>query len=244
MRSAVLSDIHGNLEALSAVLQAIAGMRADQIVCLGDLVGYNADPNECVDIARSEHMVCVLGNHDAVACGLTEPDNFNPLAKQAVLWTQLQLTGRNRAFLRELPRETMVDGLFLCHGAIHDTDRYIMTLKEVRENLDLLAALPGGPRVCFHGHTHLRTSFSAQGSVLVREFGDDIWTRPDRRYLINPGAVGQPRDGDPRAAFAVHDSSEKRITFHRVAYDVQACQDKIIRTGLPPRLAERLATGW
>ena len=244
MRYAVLSDIHGNLEALTAVLDRIAGMGADRLLCLGDLVGYNANPNECVDIARSENMVCVMGNHDSAACGLTEPVNFNPWAKQAVLWTQLHLTGRNRTFLRGLKRETALDGLFLCHGAIHDTDRYLLSRNDVRETIGLMAELPGSPRICLHGHTHLQMAFSGFGPELLREFGDELRLLSGRRYLINPGAVGQPRDGDARAAFLIYDSGEERVTFHRAEYDITSCQDKIIGAGLPPRLAKRLTMGW
>ncbi len=244
MRYAVLSDIHANLEALTAVLGQVARLGVDGLLCLGDLVGYNANPNECVDIVRSENMVCVLGNHDSAACGLTEPDNFNPWARQAVLWTRRQLAPENREYLRGLARETMVDDLFLCHGAIHDTDRYLVHPEDMRETFDLMDTLPDGPRTCLHGHTHLRTAFSALGREVRREFGDDLHLARERRYLINPGAVGQPRDGDPRAAFLVYDRADKRVTFHRTEYEISACQDKIIRSGLPPRLAERLSTGW
>ncbi len=244
MRYAVLSDTHGNLEALTAVLDRIAGMRADRILCLGDLVGYNANPNECVDIARSEQMVCVMGNHDSAACGLTEPDAFNPWAKQAVLWTRQVLSQKNREYLRGLRRETGLGGLFLCHGAIHDTDRYLLTLDDVRETIDLLSELPGSPRICLHGHTHVMMAFRAHDGAVIREPAGDLLLKEGARYLINPGAVGQPRDGDPRAAFLLYDSTEKRFSFHRSEYDITSCQDKIIRAGLPPRLAERLASGW
>ncbi len=243
MRYAVLSDIHGNLEALTAVLDRIARIGADGIICLGDVVGYNANPNECVDIVRSEHMVCVLGNHDAAACELSEPDSFSPLARQAVLWTRGQLAPTEKAFLRGLPRELAVPGLFLCHGAIHDTDRYLLLADDMEETFSLMRGLPGGPRICFHGHTHLQMAVSSQEGTLVREPNDALRIDRSRIYLVNPGAVGQPRDGDPRAAFLLYDSGEERVTFHRVGYDISACQDKIIRAGLPPRLAERLEEG-
>jgi diadenosine tetraphosphatase ApaH/serine/threonine PP2A family protein phosphatase len=244
MRYAVLSDIHGNLEALTAVLDRIAGLRAGRFLCLGDIVGYNANPNECIDIVRSEKMAGVLGNHDAAACGLSEPDNFNPLARQALLWTRTQLSPESRAFLQGLPREFSMPGLFLCHGAIHDTDRYLLSMDDVRETFSLMTELPGSPRACFHGHTHVKMAFSVQEGTSLREPNDSFLLDRGRRYLINPGAVGQPRDGDPRAAFLVYDSEERRVSFHRVGYDIAACQDKIIRAGLPPRLAERLAMGW
>jgi predicted phosphodiesterase len=244
MRYAVLSDIHGNLEALTAVLVRIAELGADGFLCLGDIVGYNADPNACIEIVRSEGMVAVLGNHDAAACGLSEPDSFNPWARHAVLWTRRQLSGENREYLRGLPREHAMSGLFLCHGAIHDTDRYLLTMKDLHENFSLMDGLEGRPRICFYGHTHLQQAFSKTGSAVSREKVAALRLDEGKRYLVNPGAVGQPRDNEPKAAFLVYDEGEQRITFHRVEYDIAACQDKIIRAGLPPRLAERLAEGW
>ncbi len=242
MRYAVLSDIHANLEALTAVLDRTAGMGVDRYLCLGDLVGYNANPNECIDIVRSERMVCVLGNHDSAACGLTEPDEFSTWAKQAVLWTRQQLTADNREFLRGLPRETAVDDLFLCHGAIHDTDRYLLYLDDVREMFDLMATLPGSPRICFHGHTHLRTAFRALGRSLVREL-KDVRMQSDRRYLVNPGAVGQPRDGDPRAAWALLDLEARSTDFRRVTYDIERTVRSLLAAGFGEAAADRLRSG-
>ncbi len=126
MRIAVIADIHANLEALRAVLERTRELKPDAMVCLGDIVGYNANPNECIEIARSEGILCILGNHDAVAAGLDQPDNFNPLARAAVLWTRDQLTAENRAFLSGLPTERDFRGSYLFHGSIHDRDRYIL----------------------------------------------------------------------------------------------------------------------
>lgn len=243
MRYAVISDIHGNLEALRSVLGRIKELGADRVVCLGDVVGYNANPNECVDIVRSEQMTCILGNHDAVAAGLAEPDAFNPHARRAIIWTRGLITGDNGRFLAALPRELAVQDFFLCHGSIHDTDRYLLFAGDVRDAFALLEGLSGVPRICFFGHTHV--------AALYRKRGRTIWSPPDdrvtisdgERYLMNPGAVGQPRDGDQRAAFLIYDSAEGRVTFHRVAYDIAACQAKVIEAGLPSMLADRLAEG-
>jgi diadenosine tetraphosphatase ApaH/serine/threonine PP2A family protein phosphatase len=243
MRYAVISDIHANLEAFTAALDRIAGLNADRILCLGDVVGYNADPNECVDIVRREGITSIMGNHDAVAAGLEDPDDFNPLAQRAVLWTREALTEENGKFLRGLPRELPVDDLYLFHGSIHNTNRYIISRDDVRDNFLLLEERENRPTAAFYGHTHIRSSFSNLGGVISLELGRQISVAPEKRYLINPGSVGQPRDGDPRAAFAVYDATERTVAFHRVEYDIAACQDKVIKAGLPPRLADRLAWG-
>lgn len=244
MRIAVISDIHSNLEALQAVLARIEDSKADEIVCLGDIVGYNANPNECIDILRQKKVTCIIGNHDACAAGLEEPDNFNPLARRAVLWTREQLTGENKAFLADLLREQRLDHMFFFHGSIHDTDRYILYKEDAEDNFRLLTGLPGSPRVGFFGHTHVRLALSYYMGAIAVELVPELHLASWKKYLINPGSVGQPRDGDPRAAFLLYDSAEDRIAFHHVEYDIRACQDKIIRAGLPPRLAERLASGW
>lgn len=243
MRYAILTDIHANLEALRSVIAHIARLGVDTVLCLGDIVGYGADPNACVEMVRSEGIACVLGNHDAAACGIAEPDNFNPAAKEAVLWTRSVLTRDNAGFLRELPRSFLVDNIVLCHGSINDTNRYIIDDNDVRDNFSLLETLTGGPGTCFFGHTHIRVAYSLSGGVIERELTDEMRLSRDRKYLINPGSVGQPRDGDPLAAFLIYDSLERTVVFFRVQYDIAACQAKIIHAGLPARLAERLAMG-
>lgn len=243
MRYAILSDIHSNLEALRAVLDRAASLRPDAILCLGDIVGYNADPNECVDIVRREGMRAVMGNHDSRAAGLEEPDDFNALAERAVLWTRQQLTAENRSFLRSLPRQLAVDDFVIFHGSLHDTDRYIMTKRDVADNFRDLQALPGPPRLGFFGHTHVKLALALRGGAVALQYDELIRLEPDGRHLVNPGSVGQPRDGDPRAAFCLYDTAQQAITFFRVAYDIGACQEKVIRAGLPPRLADRLSLG-
>jgi putative phosphoesterase len=243
MRYAILSDIHGNLEALQAVLARIAAVRADAVVCLGDLVGYNADPNLCVEVMRRESIACVLGNHDAAACGLSELDNFNPAAREAILWTRNVLAPEHGIFLRELPRSILIDDIVLCHGSINDTNRYISDDNDVRDTFSMLGKLPGQAKVCYYGHTHIRAAYSLDGPIITHELINEITMDQDRKYLINPGAVGQPRDGDPRAAFLIYDSIARNVTFYRIAYDVAASQAKIIRAGLPVRLAKRLTLG-
>ena len=243
MRYAILSDIHANLEAFRAVLARIEGLGADRMVCLGDVVGYNADPNACVDIMRDAEIASILGNHDAAACGIAEPDTFNPAARAAVLWTRDVLNEENRAYLRGLPRTLRVGSCILCHGSIGDTNRYILTKDDVHDVYADMDHMPGGLQVCFYGHTHVRDAYGMGIAGLSRLREDHIIMEDGVRYLINPGGVGQPRDGDPAAPFLLYDSEARTIDFHRVAYDIAACQDKVIRAGLPPRLAERLALG-
>lgn len=243
VRYAILSDIHANLEAFRSVLGAIARVRPDRTICLGDIVGYNADPNACVDIVRSEGMACVLGNHDAAACGIEEPDAFTPVARQAALWTRGALTEENRAFLRRLPRNLQIGDFVLCHGSVDDTDRYLLYDSDLRDALAVMEGLPGCPELCFFGHTHLQAAYRCSGREIEREGPGAFSLSRGSRYLVNPGGAGQPRDGDPRAAFLLYDGDERRISLLRTAYDIAAAQDKIIRAGLPPRLAERLARG-
>jgi len=206
MRYAILSDIHANLEAFRAVLARTAALGTDRVVCLGDVVGYHADPNECVDLARSEGIACIMGNHDSAACGIEEPSGFNLTARQAVYWTREHLTEENRSFLRGLPRVMQIEDLLLCHGSISDTNQYLLYDSDAQENFSLMEELPGRPRICFFGHTHIKAAYTLAWPVLSRELADEMHLSNDKRYLVNPGSVGQPRDGDPRAAFLIYDA--------------------------------------
>lgn len=244
MRYAILSDIHSNLEALTAVLLKTSLLRTDRLLCLGDIVGYNANPNEVIDILKSEGAVCIKGNHDIVASGGREPDDFSPLAKEAILWTRQRLSAEGIEFLKRLPAEIEIEDFFIFHGSIHDTDRYILDTQDVRDNFSMLGGLSGAPRIGFFGHTHIRTAYSLYQGVLAIETSNKILIWDGKRYLINPGSVGQPRDRDPRASFCIYDTKERTVAFHRVEYDIRACGEKIIKAGLPPHLAERLEEGW
>ena len=243
MRIAVIADIHANLEALQAVLGRIAELAVDEIVCLGDIVGYNANPNECVDIIRSGNIVSVLGNHDACASGLEKPSRFNAHARAAVFWTREHLTGGNRSFLLNLPCETRAHDFYLMHGFIHDTNRYLLSRDDAADNFQLLAGLPGDLKLGFFGHTHVGTAFIDHHGSIASELSSELSLSSGKRYLINPGSVGQPRDDDPRASFLVYDRDDRTVRFFRVEYDIKRCQDKIVRAGLPPQLAWRLELG-
>lgn len=244
MRYALISDLHANLEALDSFLAAIDSLGIKKIVCLGDLVGYNANPNECIDIMRERGAMCIMGNHDSRAAGLEGSDDFNYQAYGAIEWTKRVLTDENREFLRNLPRTLLVDGRFLAiHGWLDDTDKYIFGGHDARANFDLMKKADG-TNLCFFGHTHVAISYlEVEGTVeLKADSSFKVYKKYD--YLINPGALGQPRDRDPRASFLVYDSRAATINFYRIEYDIQATTDKIVKAGLSPRLAERLKLGW
>jgi predicted phosphodiesterase len=243
MRIAVISDIHANLEALQSVLDRIGELDINETVCLGDIVGYNANPNECVEIVRDRNIVCVLGNHDACASGLEQPEQFTPLARAALFWTRERLTAENRQFLLDLPREKKMHDSYLFHGSIHDTNQYLLSRSDASHNFGLLHEQTGVPTTGFFGHTHVRAAWIEDQGIISGEPLRELTLAPEKRYLINPGSVGQPRDGEPHASFLVYDRAERTVTFCSVEYDIRACQDKIVRAGLPQQLAERLSWG-
>ena len=243
MRYLVLSDIHANLEALEAVLAEAAG--TDAMLVLGDLVGYGADPNAVIDRVRALPAATVIrGNHDKVGSGIESVRGFNHLARLAIEWTAAVLTPDNRQWLSALPRgPVVVDGAVeICHGAPFDEDFYIF------DELDARRALAStSSSLCLFGHTHvpavfkLGTRFESIGPPRGASF--DITIDMKARLLVNCGAVGQPRDGDARAAFGIFDTDAGRLTVRRVEYDVFAAQAKILAAGLPEVLAQRLEVG-
>jgi len=246
MRYLVLTDLHANLHALEAVLAAAPAGTYDRVVILGDLVGYGAAPNEVVERVRAlDPLVVIRGNHDKVACGVDSPDEFNAIARQAVLWTHRTLTAGNQEYLRSLPAGPRLvgDRIEVCHGSPADEDEYIFDGADAAIAFDAVAR-----PVCLFGHTHLPVAFVRGRRRLearLPEEGDItlVTFEPDHLYLVNPGSVGQPRDGDPRAAFAILDDEAGGIELRRVVYPVDAAQQAIRDAGLPPVLATRLAAG-
>ncbi len=243
MKYLIISDVHANLEALDAVLAAAGS--CDHALVLGDLVGYGANPNEVVDRVRAlPSATCIRGNHDKAATHLASIEHFNHLAKFAIQWTSDQLTPESHGWLAALPTGPLAfDHLVeICHGAPFDEDAYIF------DDLDVRRALAAASRpLCLFGHTHVPAAFRL-GDELVQialPRTDTIRLPIDTtsRYLVNCGAVGQPRDGDPRAALAILDTSLRTLTMMRVPYDLQTAQTKIISAGLPEVLAHRLALG-
>jgi diadenosine tetraphosphatase ApaH/serine/threonine PP2A family protein phosphatase len=246
MRYLVLTDIHANLEALEACLADARDRRCEQTLVLGDLVGYGADPNGVIDrVLALKPTAIVRGNHDKVACGLEQAEGFNAVAKSAAKWTLDVLTPEYRDWLANLPQgPTQVDDLVeICHGSPFDEDAYIF------DELDALRALKLSTRpLCLFGHTHYPITFELS-SETIESVGSSsasetlVQLRDGCKYLINPGSVGQPRDGDPRAAYAIVDTTERRVELLRSPYNVEEAQAKVVRAGLPEVLAQRLAVG-
>jgi diadenosine tetraphosphatase ApaH/serine/threonine PP2A family protein phosphatase len=245
MRYLILSDIHANLDALEAVLAAADGTW-ESVLVLGDLVGYGGEPNGVIDRVRALNPLAIIrGNHDKAACGLEDASNFNQIARYAAVWTGEALTPENREYLRSLPPGPVMidDHVEICHGSPFDEDHYIFDAD------DALRALEAGERqLTLFGHTHLPVVFQKQGDNFggfVPEGEDDttIVLRAGIRYVVNPGSVGQPRDGDPRAAYAIYDSEALALVLKRIPYAVDAAQRRILVAGLPPSLANRLAVG-
>ncbi|HET9837468.1 MAG TPA: metallophosphoesterase family protein [Candidatus Angelobacter sp.] len=250
MRLLVLSDIHANLEALEACLDAAP--EYDQVYNLGDIVGYGANPNEVTARSRELGSIFVRGNHDKACSGLTNLQDFNPIAGLAALWTRQQLSPDHLEFLQQLPRGPLqpIENVQLVHGSPRDEDEYVLMASDAY----ILLARASAPLI-FFGHTHVQRCFllepgagpgkslvpahkSGKGKQSIR-----LELKAGTKYMINPGSIGQPRDGDPRAAFLLYDTEEDSITFYRVPYEIRRAQEKIIAAGLPERLATRLAEG-
>ena len=246
MRYLILSDIHANLTALEAVLGAAEG-RWQKAICLGDLVGYGPDPNEVIERVRSLGALTIRGNHDKAVISATDPEDFNPIARSAVVWTRAQLRPENREYLENLPKGPLpADNFFMVHGALHDEDEYVFTPAQAFDGL-----LEAPAKVVFFGHTHIQGGFALRGDeVGVLHFkpsgGNPFSTlamEPNIGYLLNPGSIGQPRDGDARAAFAIADLEKRSVEFWRVPYDVQSVQKRMVQAGLPEPLSQRLSFG-
>jgi len=239
MPDLILSDLHGNLEALEAVLADARGLY-DRILCLGDLVGYGADPNPVVDWTRENAAVVVRGNHDKAGAGLDDMETFTPLARASGLWTRAVLTPANRAYLEHLPRGPIPsEGIDLVHGSPADEDEYLVSA----EDISPVRAYLGAP-ITFFGHTHLQGGFLLAQRAAVPLRPDGV-LQIERKYfyLVNPGSVGQPRDNDPRAAYALYSPEHHTVEFRRTAYDVHRAAAKIRAAGLPDFLAARLHEG-
>ncbi len=244
MRILVISDIHSNLVALAAVL-ADAG-HFDRLWCLGDVVGYGPDPNGCISTLSKFDPLCLAGNHDWVVIDKLDPEEFNPDARRAALWTRQQLTTENLEWLRALPERvpTQLGKFTLVHGSPrHPIWEYVLTPAVARTNFQEFDTL-----YCLMGHTHVPVVFrsladrrTATAQPLVE---DTPLALGAERLMINPGSVGQPRDGDPRAAYAILDTEIMTLAHHRLEYDVAATQAKMQQAQLPPRLIARLSYGW
>ncbi len=246
MRYLVLTDIHANLEALDTCLADAARHGYDQTLVLGDLVGYGPDPNEVISrIKALAPLAMIRGNHDKVACGLEQPEGFNAVARRAALWTFEVLTPENRTWLAALPKGPIIvdDLIQICHGSPVDEDAYLF------DELDAVRALKMSQRpLCLFGHTHYPVTFALMDGRVdtiggLQTLDGPLTLQDSAKYLLNPGAVGQPRDGDSRAAYAIVDTAAKRVELFRLRYPIETTQAKVTKAGLPDVLAQRLAVG-
>jgi len=238
-RYAIMADIHSNLEALTAVLEDAKSQNVSAYVCVGDIVGYNANPSECLEIVRDLKATCVRGNHDHYVSHDECLDDFHPMAANVVDWTRSQLSPEQIAFLRELRLHTIVNGFTIVHSTMDMPDKwgYVFDVLEADAHFNYQHTA-----VCFHGHTHVPVLFEKQGRT-VRSSYVKIKIGLGRKYFINVGSVGQPRDGDPRAAYVIYDLKSREVELRRISYDIPKTQEKIRKVGLPERLAKRLEQG-
>lgn len=238
----MISDIHANLTALQAVLKHAGEI--DAAWCLGDLVGYGPDPNECVEIVRNlPEIVCLLGNHDAAALGMIETESFNPDARLALEWTRNELDDDALEFLQSLPDRYITDHVSLAHGSPRQPVwEYLLDTRTATINFEYFET-----PYCFVGHTHLPVVYylpdeSRVARLTVPDASMQITLAP--RAILNPGSVGQPRDRDPRAAYAIYDPDHNLFEFRRVAYSISSVQERMSEAGLPERHIQRLSAGW
>ena len=238
MRYLILSDIHSNWEALTAVLAGAEG-NYDQILSCGDLVGYGPDPNAVVDWARANLKASIRGNHDKACVGMEDLEWFNPVARRSAEWTTEVLSVENREYLRNLAAGPLAfDDFQILHGSPADEDEYLVTEEEARYISTLVTT-----SISFFGHTHLQGGFMLHRNGVRLLPPHTFQPENDTRYLVNPGSVGQPRDHDPHAGYAIYKPQVRLVEFGRVAYDVEETQRKIIEAGLPDLLASRLSIG-
>ncbi len=232
MRLAIISDIHANLEALEQTLKIISDNPVDEIICLGDIVGYGANPNECLALVQKTTEHVLLGNHDQAAIDLSRSEDFNPYARAAAEWTYDQLTEENVAYIQKLPYTLERHGVFFVHASPRQPQEwnYILSLVDAQDNFDYFST-----PICFVGHSHVPEIFC-----------EDIWTKElvkGKKFIVNVGSVGQPRDSDPRLSFGVFDTEKWDYENVRSEYDVQTASQKIKKAGLPKMLADRLLMG-
>jgi predicted phosphodiesterase len=256
VKLALISEVHANLEALTATLDDIAQQRADRIACLGDIVGYNTDPSECIALLRKVGALCVAGNHDRAVCGQITTETFSKTAARAAAWTHRRLTSADFEFLSELPSKAEIaGGVIAVHGALHpqtgcesvrlDTD------ERRARSFAALMAHPSGARICAFGHTHQLAVYELRDGEAAPRTGDDVALRDDAYYLINPGSVGAPPVTDPRATYMLLDLAHRTVAVRRVAYDTAAVLAKTraaglapLRSYLPPSIRYAMRRGW
>lgn len=245
MRYFLLTDIHGNFEALQPVLEFAQKMKIDHYICLGDLVGYGASADEVIDrVSALKPLSIIRGNHDKAVSNLDSVQTFNPIAAAAIHWTKKNITKKNMHYLADLKQgpDIINDDIMICHGSPFDEDHYIFGEFDAKEAFSHSTA-----PLCFFGHTHFPFVYTEKNRLIDGAFiqgtSNEVKIKKDIKYLINPGSVGQPRDRNNRAACAIYDSDSKIVKFFRFDYDIKGAQKKIKDAELPPALAERLRMG-
>jgi diadenosine tetraphosphatase ApaH/serine/threonine PP2A family protein phosphatase len=239
MRFAIFGDIHANLHALQAVMADAKANACTHFVCMGDVVGYNAFPRECLEFVRGLECPIVKGNHDEQASMLGEQDGFNPLAEEAMYWTRGQLSEEHKEWLRSLRLQRQVRDFTIVHATLDTPHKWGYVFNQLDAAASFSYQHTG---LCFIGHTHTPKAYVRDGTVRTIPL-DILALQPGKKYLINVGSVGQPRDGDWRAAYCIYDTSTNEVDLRRVEYDLAGAQNAILKAGLPVKLAERLAVG-
>ncbi len=244
MRLGIFSDVHANIEALSAVMEAFRAERCDEFYCLGDVVGYGANPNECVDVVRKVAKVTILGNHDAAVAGRMDYSYYYEAARHALDKHSKELTAENHAWLKSLPykHDLTAHDVQLCHGSPVRLEEfeYIFAPEQARECLPILNSLP---QITFIGHSHLCKVFALRPGEVVELPARTFSLRPEFKYIVSVGSVGQPRDYDNRASYAVFDTKKRELEFKRIEYDIESAATKIFAAGLERNFGHRLYIG-
>jgi predicted phosphodiesterase len=238
---AVISDIHANLDALEAVLDDIKQQGIETVYCLGDVVGYGCEPSACLTLVKETCDIILMGNHEYYALGLISQEYLSPVAKQSARWTQEHLSDSDLEMIADMDMDAKLADVLLVHASPYEPEhwRYILAAPEAR---NAFAHFDGA--ICFYGHSHLPMIFStSDGEEIRRQIGHDFQPSDGKRYLVNVGSVGQPRDNDPRASYVTFDADTRDIRFHRVEYDIAAVQAKMRQAGLPSLLIDRLTVG-
>lgn len=240
MKIGIISDIHGNLEAFEAVLQDIKLQKVDATWCLGDIVGYGANPNECIDLIRSNNIICVMGNHEHVTSVVFDTDDYNPYAQDGISWTRSVLTKESRTYIAKLPLKLELGNFTLVHGSPKQPFEYITSLWEAEQAIPYLKT-----RFCLIGHSHIPmvATFEDEKKKIryVKNRGRIALSNSTK--FINPGSVGQPRDENPESSYMIYDSESNMVMNRRIKYDISKAQQKIIDAGLPKWLGDRLFKG-
>ncbi|MFA5059910.1 MAG: metallophosphoesterase family protein [Candidatus Omnitrophota bacterium] len=240
MRYAIFSDIHANLQAVESVLAELKKEKIDGYFCAGDVVGYGANPHECIGIVRDLNTVCVAGNHDWAVVDKVDIAYFNPTAQEAILWTRAKALREDMAFLDKLPLIYKNENFIMVHGTL-DEPSYFHYLVDIRQAATMFRYMDRN--VCFVGHSHVTDIFVLKDGKVARGLSADISVEKECKYIINVGSVGQPRDGNPKSSFCIYDTQENTISIRRVDYNITEAQKRILESGLSPFLASRLNLG-